>query len=159
MTVAKTEAFFEEEVQHIIDGMAGKIVYYVHPTAKMIKRAEASNRSFAASSIPCLDVSRTVDGVLSLKRYLEDSQGKSPELIKDHFIAVDICLTDNNQPAELLQRYKDCKPWTSQQNPAIPVMRCITDIMEHYDFLLHGRIRNETEVRFVFGNMIVEMLC
>ena len=51
------------------------------------------------------------------------------------------------------------RPWTSLQNPTVPVMRCVTDIVEHYDFLLHNKIQNETEVRFIFGNMIVEMLC
>lgn len=164
-TVAKTKAFFEEELQHIIDGMAGKTVYYVHPTAKMIKRAEASNCSFAASSISCLDVSETVDDVLSLKSYLEDDEKltreKSPKMIKDHSIAVNTYITDNNQPAELLQQYRAhlSKPWTSQHNPIVPVMRCVADVIEHYNFLLHGRRRNETEVRFVFGNMIVEMLC
>ena len=82
-------------------------------------------------------------------------------MIKDHSIAVNTYITDNNQPAELLQQYRAhlSKPWTLQHNPIVPVMCCVADVIEHYNFLLHGRRQNETEVRFVFGNMIVEMLC
>jgi len=74
-------------------------------------------------------------------------------------IAVNI--SAKGEPKTLYDSYQQhlSRPWKSLQNHAIPVMRCVTDIMEHRDFLLKDKIMNESEVRFVFGNIIVEMQC
>ena len=104
--VSKTKAFFKVAVNGIINAMRNKDVYYVHPAAKMIKRAGAVNRNFAASSISCLDISKDVNDISSLKRYLEEDKtytmGKSDKMIKDHFIAVNISVTDKEEPKNYL---------------------------------------------------------
>ena len=51
------------------------------------------------------------------------------------------------------------QPWSLSWHPSVPVMRCVADINERHYFLLNDATHNEAEVRYVFGNSIVEMLC
>ena len=90
---------------------------------------------------------------------MKPTQRMSENMIEEYFIAVNISAI--GEPKNLFDSYQHylSRPWKSLQNPAIPVMRCVADIMEHHDFPLWGKIMNESEVRFVFGNMIVEILC
>ena len=153
-------AFFKEEVKKIFESISSKTIFYVHPTVKMIK--EKSEENFAACSITCEDVANKVSDVDSLAALL---QAKN----ETHFIAVNINATDPKEPNYLFESYEEylCKPWESEQPPRVVVMRCVADIEEHYNFLKKtnqksnwkSHINNEAGVRYVFGNMIIDMLC
>ena len=84
---------------------------------------------------------------------------------KYHFVGIDIDLINNHAPKNdiiakmqlgLSERGKEVQ---KEKNPRVHVLKCCYEIVRRLDFLIHGKINNETGVRYAYGNPIVEMLC
>ena len=141
--------YFSDEIKEIIETWKGKPLLYVHPTAKMLKKRDAT--SVAASKITC-------------GKYQEESEFKeSLKSNTDHFAVIDATLLqDHCRPTVVLDKFESCLcgPWIEycKQHPLTYVTHCIADIMEH-TLILKGGIRNEAGVRFAYANPIILMLC
>ena len=96
--------------------------------------------------------------------YLEACSPDQLESEEYHFVGIDICSlvghASNLFIKEILQKnLTDRSMAMEKKEPDTHVQRCYSEIKGRKGFLKDDTIKNEAEVRFSYGNPIVEMLC